>query len=74
MHNPRIALSPVEAAPREQPDALGIAPDQEAEAVVLDLMDPAGTDWRLIGQGPNARLDKGSGAESRAAGRSMAGK
>jgi hypothetical protein len=42
----------------EQPDAGRIAADHEAEAVVLDLMNPPGALWRTLGGGRQAGLDE----------------
>jgi hypothetical protein len=37
---PGIALGPIEAAPREQPLALAVAPDHETVPIVLDFVHP----------------------------------
>jgi hypothetical protein len=41
-----------------EPHALGVAPRQDAEAVVLDLVQPICAGRRLLGWGWQARLDE----------------
>jgi hypothetical protein len=41
-----------------QPDAHGIAPGHQPEAVVLDLVNPVGAGRRLVGGGREAGLDE----------------
>ena len=43
----------------EQPDAFPIAPGEDAKAVVLDLVNPAGTSRRLLGRAREARGEGG---------------
>src|SRR5262249_61117030 len=47
----REAVRPVEAVAGQQPDAGDIAADHQAEAVVLDLVNPAGTARGVLGGG-----------------------
>ena len=50
-----------------EPHAVGVATRQNAEAVVLDLMNPSGACRWLLGRFGEARCDGGTGAEGRAA-------
>jgi hypothetical protein len=45
-------------APGDQPDAHRVAPGHEAEAVVLDLVNPVGARRRLVGWGWKAGFDE----------------
>ena len=53
-----IALRPVVAPAGDQPDAHGVAPGHEPEAVVLDLVNPVGAGRRLVGGGREAGFDE----------------
>ena len=44
-----IACRPVMTAPGDKPDAHGIAPGHQPEAVVLDLVNPVGVERGLVG-------------------------
>jgi hypothetical protein len=55
----REAVGEVVAIAREQTHALAIAPRQDAEAVVLDLMNPPGAGGRLLGGFGKAGRDGG---------------
>jgi hypothetical protein len=59
-----IAISPVKAAAGEQLHRLAVAADDQAVAVVLDLVHPAGAGRRLGGKGGNARVDKPISADA----------
>src|SRR5262249_59873927 len=51
LENLWIPWRPIVPVAGEQPDAADGAPDHHAEAVVLDLVNPAGAEWRAIGGG-----------------------
>jgi hypothetical protein len=59
-----IAISPVKAAAGEQLHHLAVAADDQAVAVVLDRVHPAGAGRRLGGKGGNARVDKPISADA----------
>jgi hypothetical protein len=44
----RIALRPIVAPAGDQPDAHGVAPGHEPEAIVLDLVNPVGAGRGLV--------------------------
>src|SRR6516165_3534704 len=50
----RIPGSEVGAVAGGEPDAILVAPGEDAEAVMLDLVNPAGTDRRLLGRARQA--------------------
>ena len=54
----RVALRPVVAPAGDQPDAHGIAPCHEPEAVVLDLVNPVRAGRGLVGGRWEARFDE----------------
>ena len=54
----RVALRPVVAPAGDQPDAHGVAPGHQPEAVVLDLVNPVGAGRGLVGGGREAGLDE----------------
>jgi hypothetical protein len=54
----REAASPVDAVARQHPDAGHIAARHQPEAVVLDLMNPAGAARRALGRGWKAGFDE----------------
>ena len=54
----REPVRPVVAPAGEQPDPAVLLPDDHAVAVVLDLVNPVGSDRRLVGSGRNAWFDE----------------
>jgi hypothetical protein len=52
------ACGEVVAIAGDEPDTAGISPRDDAEAVVLDLMNPARSGWRRFGWRWQARLDE----------------
>ncbi len=46
--DPRIALGPVVAAPRDQPETVAVPLQPDAVAVVFDLVEPAGADGTVV--------------------------
>jgi hypothetical protein len=53
----REAVSEIVAIARVEPHALGVAPSQDAEAIVLDFMNPVWARRRLFGWAGKARLE-----------------
>ena len=71
--NQRIALRPVVAPAGDQPDAYRIAPGQQPETVVLDLVNPVGAGRGLAGWGWEAgsmKLARSAGTSAYAYARS----
>ena len=58
LRHQRIALRPVVAPAGDQPDAYRIAPGQQPETVVLDLVNPVGAGRGLAGWGWEAGIDE----------------
>jgi hypothetical protein len=56
--NPGETISEVGAIAGVKPHVLGVAARQDVKAVVLDLMDPVGTGWRLFRWFRQAGLDR----------------
>jgi len=54
----RDALGPVEAVPADDTNAVAVAPDDEAIAVVLDLVRPLRPGWHAVGASGKARHDE----------------
>jgi hypothetical protein len=52
------ALAEIVAVAGDQSHARGVAPCQDAEAVVLDLVEPVRAGRRRLGRGRQARLDQ----------------
>jgi hypothetical protein len=52
----RETLGQVKAFPSNQPDTAGVEFGQDAEAVVLDFVNPAGPGGRLLGEARQARF------------------
>src|SRR5262249_12906176 len=59
LHDQREASRPVDPIAGEQPHANGVAPSHEAEAVVFDLVNPAGTARGVLGGGWEAGRNEG---------------
>ena len=57
----------------EQLDALGLAPGEDAEAIVFDLVNPAGSRRRLLGRAREARFDGEVAAQHRSGEKSRLG-
>jgi hypothetical protein len=55
----REPVRPVVAPAGEQPDPVVLLPDDQPIAVVLDLVNPVGTDRGLVRPGRDARFDEG---------------
>jgi len=55
LHDARKPITEIVAVAREEPHALGVLPSHNAEAVVLDLVNPTRADWRLFGCTGEAR-------------------
>jgi hypothetical protein len=49
-HDQWEALGEILAVAGEEPRARGVAPRQDAEAIVLDLVQPVRVGWRLLGR------------------------
>jgi hypothetical protein len=56
----------LKAAAGEQAHYVAVAADDEAVTVVLDLMHPTRSSWRLRGAGRDAGLDEAIGVRSHA--------
>jgi hypothetical protein len=73
LRHQRIALRPVVAPAGDQPDAYRIAPGQQPETVVLDLVNPVGAGRGLAGWGWEAgsmKLARSAGTSAYAYARS----
>jgi hypothetical protein len=60
-----MGLRPTACVAGQQPDASGVAPDHHAKAVVLDLVNPAGTARRVLGGGWKAGFDEAGSQQSK---------
>jgi hypothetical protein len=58
----REPVGPVIVPAGKQPDPSILLPDDHAIAIVLDLVNPIGSDRRLVGSGWDARFDESWGA------------
>src|SRR6516162_9954785 len=57
----RVTPAPVIASAGEQADGVAVISDNEAIAIVLDLVHPVGPGWRLGGTGGDAGLNEAVG-------------
>jgi hypothetical protein len=56
-HNKREAVHEIIPVARGEPDAIAVAVSDDAKAVVLDFVNPAGARWRLLGRPGQTRIE-----------------